>query len=102
MVSQKGWGGHRQLQFIAERKIWLGKDKWNNTFEEEGVIYWLEPTAFPPQEVRISLTEDNFRQLVKGEVVSSERNGVKALVCLQDIGYMTMSEIIEFANQTSS
>ena len=48
---------------------------------------------------RFSLTKEDFKGLVLGNVikVENEHDGCKAEICLQDIGYGTMRIIIEQA-----
>lgn len=45
-------------------------------------------------EIRISLSERMFEQLIKGEVVELEFLEQTVKICLQDIGYYRMEDII--------
>lgn len=45
-------------------------------------------------EIRISLSERMFEKLVKGEIVEIEFSDQTVKICLQDIGYYRMEDII--------
>ena len=45
-------------------------------------------------EIRISLTEKNFKDLITGEIVEIDSKGTKIKIILQDIGYDNMINII--------
>ena len=45
--------------------------------------------------IRLSIDEDGFKSLIKGEILKIDRDGTVVLLILRDIGYDKMIEIIE-------
>lgn len=94
--------GITELSDDAKRAIWAGIKA--DTKKESGardMPEWINE-SLNEDEARISLTEDDFRKLVSGEIITPESfppHLGKLKIALQDIGWANMIRIIQEASR---